>query len=77
VCEGRVDLRTAQRDIAADWVAAYRKYFKTGAPLKPSTAMVSLAAFTFLRAPAGIRLSSLGAEAPAGQGARSAHTGRM
>jgi anti-sigma factor RsiW len=48
VCEGRVDLRTAQRDIAADWVAAYRKYFKTGAPLKPSTAMVSLAAFTFL-----------------------------
>ena len=30
VCEGRLDLRTAQRDIAADWVSAYRKYFRNG-----------------------------------------------
>jgi len=43
VCEGRVDLRTAQKDIAADWVSAYRKYFKTAAPLRPSTAFASLA----------------------------------
>ena len=48
VCEGRLDLRTAQRDIAANWVAAYRKYFKTGAPLTPSTAMAGLAAITLL-----------------------------
>lgn len=32
VCAGRLDLRTAQRDIASDWVAAYRKYFKTQWP---------------------------------------------
>ena len=35
VCEGRVDLRTAQREIAVDWVAAYRKYFRTTSPLQP------------------------------------------
>jgi hypothetical protein len=29
VCEGRVDLRTAQQEIAADWVAAYRKYVRS------------------------------------------------
>jgi hypothetical protein len=42
VCEGRVDLRTAQRDVAADWVAAYRKYFRTISPLRPATALASL-----------------------------------
>jgi len=26
VCAGRLDLATAQRDIAADWIAAYRRY---------------------------------------------------
>lgn len=33
VCEGDVDLATAQRDIASDWTAAYRKYFRTETPL--------------------------------------------
>jgi hypothetical protein len=33
VCGGQLDLATAQRDIAADWIAAYRKYFKTEYPL--------------------------------------------
>lgn len=33
VCGGHVDLATAQRDIAEDWIAAYRKYFHTDAPL--------------------------------------------
>jgi hypothetical protein len=28
VCEGKLDLSTAQNDIATDWVAAYKKYFK-------------------------------------------------
>lgn len=37
VCAGRVDLQTAQRDIAADWIAAYKKYFKTDVPLKSGT----------------------------------------
>jgi hypothetical protein len=34
VCDGRVDLQAAQRDIADDWIAAYRKYFKTDVPLQ-------------------------------------------
>jgi anti-sigma factor RsiW len=42
VCDGRVDLRTAQHEIAADWVAAYRKYFQTATPLPPRPVVVSL-----------------------------------
>jgi len=33
VCEGRLELATAQRDIAADWIAAYKKYFHTSQPM--------------------------------------------
>jgi hypothetical protein len=32
VCAGQLDLSTAQRDIAADWIAAYKKYFRTDRP---------------------------------------------
>ncbi len=37
VREGRVNLRSAQQDIARNWIAAYQKYFHTTEPL----AMVS------------------------------------
>ena len=33
VCRGQVDLATAQRDIAANWIAAYKKYFHTDRPV--------------------------------------------
>ena len=33
VCRGAVDLTIAQRDIAADWIAAYQKYFHTDRPV--------------------------------------------
>jgi hypothetical protein len=33
VCAGKIDLSTAQRDIATDWIAAYKKYFHTDRPL--------------------------------------------
>jgi hypothetical protein len=36
VCEGKVELVTAQREIAGDWIAAYKKYFRTDRPLDPS-----------------------------------------
>lgn len=36
VCEGKVELATAQRDIARDWIAAYKKYFRTDRPIKAS-----------------------------------------
>ena len=33
VCSGDLDLSQAQRDIATDWIAAYKKYFHTDQPL--------------------------------------------
>jgi hypothetical protein len=33
VCEDRLDLSTAQRDISQDWIQAYKKYFQTSRPL--------------------------------------------
>jgi hypothetical protein len=33
VCSGKMDLPTAQREIAQNWIAAYQKYFHTKAPL--------------------------------------------
>lgn len=33
VCEGRLDLATAQREMATNWIGAYKKYFHTDRPL--------------------------------------------
>jgi hypothetical protein len=33
VCEGKVDLATAQKEIASNWIQAYKKYFHTDRPL--------------------------------------------
>ncbi|HEY3826169.1 MAG TPA: hypothetical protein VGL82_16500 [Bryobacteraceae bacterium] len=33
VCSGRLDLATAQREIAVNWIEAYKKYFHTNRPL--------------------------------------------
>ncbi len=33
VCDGELELSAAQRDIATDWIAAYKKYFHTDRPL--------------------------------------------
>jgi hypothetical protein len=33
VCEGKIDLGTAQREMADDWISAYKKYFHTDKPL--------------------------------------------
>jgi hypothetical protein len=32
VCAGRLDLATAQREIAGDWIAAYKRHFNTDRP---------------------------------------------
>jgi hypothetical protein len=34
VCLGHLDLSTAQREIATNWIEAYKKYFHTDAPVK-------------------------------------------
>jgi hypothetical protein len=36
VCSGQLDLATAQREIAGNWIAAYKKYFHTDRPLADS-----------------------------------------
>jgi hypothetical protein len=33
VCKGQLDLATAQRDMATNWIDAYKKYFHTDQPL--------------------------------------------
>jgi hypothetical protein len=40
VCAGTVDLSTAQRDIATNWIAAYKKYFHTDRPLALSSGLI-------------------------------------
>jgi hypothetical protein len=40
VCEGQIDLVTAQQEIARDWIAAYRKYFRTDRPVRLQSAML-------------------------------------
>ena len=34
VCDGNLDLTEAQREIASNWIAAYKKYFHTDQPLE-------------------------------------------
>jgi hypothetical protein len=34
VCGGQLDLAEAQRDISTDWIAAYKKYFRTDRPMR-------------------------------------------
>jgi len=41
VCSGQMDLPTAQREIAQNWVAAYQKHFHTRAPLRAVSANLS------------------------------------
>ena len=33
VCDGQLNLATAQHDMATDWISAYKKYFRTDKPL--------------------------------------------
>ena len=42
VCQGQVQLTTAQKEIAADWISAYKRYFNTDTP-QPNPAVRSTA----------------------------------
>jgi len=35
VCDGKINLATAQQDLATDWISAYKRYFHTDRPLAP------------------------------------------
>lgn len=39
VCRGDLDLEVAQRDVATDWISAYKKYFHTEVPLAHVTSV--------------------------------------
>ena len=41
VCQGKVPLTTAQEDIATDWIAAYKRYFHTDAPLSNAATLAA------------------------------------
>ena len=41
VCQGKLDLPTAQRDIARDWISAYEKYFHTDKPLPRNSKLIA------------------------------------
>ncbi len=34
VCQGTIDLSTAQRDLATDWISAYKRYFHIDRPIE-------------------------------------------
>jgi anti-sigma factor RsiW len=40
VCTGKLDLATAQREIATNWISAYQKYFHTDRPLPRNSALI-------------------------------------
>ena len=42
VCSGKLDLATAQHDISADWIAAYKKYVGTASPVNLPQPMMIL-----------------------------------
>jgi len=35
VCQGKINVATAQRDLATDWISAYKRYFHTDRPIQP------------------------------------------
>lgn len=63
VCEGAIDLASAQRELAVDWIAAYKRRFRTERPRRDYVASpLTGADAEFLRA----ELAELGIEPPAG-----------
>ena len=40
VCQRKLNLATAQKDVARNWISAYKKYFHTNAPLSPDASGV-------------------------------------
>jgi hypothetical protein len=40
VCQGKLPLETAQKEIAGDWIAAYKRYFHTDTPLSDAATLI-------------------------------------
>lgn len=54
VCDRQVPLEAAQREIALNWIAAYRKYFKTDTPLASRRIFSPIVASTWARRGRGV-----------------------
>jgi hypothetical protein len=62
ICEGKLDLTTAQREMASDWISAYKRHFKTDRPLRDyKTAPLTALDRDFIL----LELEELGVSAPA------------
>jgi hypothetical protein len=48
VCAGKLSLATAQKDVASDWISAYKKYFHTDEPLSRSSALDLIPSHVFI-----------------------------
>ena len=55
VCAGKLDLSTAQRDIASDWIAAYKRYFHTETPLSVRSTLIHSEALADLDRLSGVK----------------------
>jgi hypothetical protein len=51
VCQGKIQLTTAQNEIATDWVSAYKRYFNTDKPQPDSTTVAAADAKREFQAP--------------------------
>jgi len=58
VCGGRVSLPVAQREIATNWIAAYKKYFHTERPVAEASASIFSARQWTVDEPAILRFGS-------------------
>jgi hypothetical protein len=62
VCAGQLDLSTAQREIATDWIGAYKKYFHTDRPLALQMRLESVNVAGVDVAPSGVSKKPAGFE---------------
>jgi anti-sigma factor RsiW len=57
VCSGKLDIATAQHDLANNWIAAYKKYFRTAVPLgAPQPFLTLLARIDYRQAAGDLRM---------------------
>ncbi len=66
VCAGKIDLPTAQHEIATDWIASYKKHFNTSVPLSSARAPLSVGGSRRVRHPLTGNNNPFGTAAPQG-----------
>ncbi len=69
VCAGKIDLPTAQHEIATDWIASYKKHFNTTLPLSSANAPQSVGGSRRVRHPLTGNNNPFGVSGPSGSAA--------